>query len=164
MTVFKVKGGISLGSDGVLFSDGTFRTAAVNEVQTLTSNTTITSIDYNKIFIVQNSGEMTITLPDITSLVSGFSFEIHLLGGDEEDVYIEVSNTQNNIIRGGGQYKNFTLNAFSSNLISDIQSLSFNTFLTPTRIRVREYIVENTYNTYKYRLIKISNTSFLVTE
>ena len=136
--------------------------AVYEQIQIVTSNTTIQVTDSNKTFIVENtSGAITITLPDTALVTQGFNFEMHLLGGDENQVYVEVGNVSNNILKSGSfQYKNLRLSSYETTVIDDIDDKTFNTFVTPTSIRVQEFIE----NTYKYKFIRISSSTFLISK
>ena len=139
-----------------------YNQAVYEQLQTIVANTTIQTTDSNKTFIVENtSGAITITLPDTALVTQGFNFEMHLLGGDENQVYVEVGNVSNNILKSGSfQYKNLRLNSYETVIIDDIDDKTFNTFVTPTAIRVQEFIE----NTYKYKFIRINSSTFLISK
>ena len=139
-----------------------YNQAVYEQLQTIVANTTIQTTDSNKTFIVENtSGAITITLPDTALVTQGFNFEMHLLGGDENQVYVEVGNVSNNILKSGSfQYKNLRLNSYETVIIDDIDDKTFNTFVTPTAVRVQEFIE----NTYKYKFIRINSSTFLISK
>jgi hypothetical protein len=131
------------------------------DIQVITNSTTITDADLNKTFIIENTEEITITLPDTESLSIGFTFEMHLLGGDENGVLVEVGNTENNILKtGSSQYYKLQISQYQSNTVSELESTQLKAFLTPTRIKLQEYIPD----THKFKFICISNTTFLISK
>ena len=139
-----------------------YNQAVYKQLQTIAANTTIQTTDSNKTFIVENTlGEITITLPDTALVIQGFNFELHLLGGDQNQVYVEVGNVSNNILKSGSfQYKNVPMNPYSETTLQSVETLTFNTFVTPTSIRLQEYIED----TYKYEFTRINNSTFLISK
>lgn len=98
MSDFKVKEGIRVGSNGLIFSDGTQITSRNYSVNTITSNTTITLSDNGSVVTCNNTSAIYITVPNSTGLDTGFNFKIYPINSG--DVYVKCAEATDKVATG----------------------------------------------------------------
>ncbi len=139
--------------------------AVFDQVSVVSSNTTITINDSNKVYICDTLNDSKFILPKASDVTQGFNVEIHVLSGDDKKTTVEVGNTITDTISYGGfQYKNLRFDFaddFSDDTLESLQSKTFLDFFAPVRFALQDIRgQDNLDNTYNFKFIRISNTSF----
>ena len=125
-------------------------------INTVTSNTVITSTDSGKVFVCDTANDVIITLPRANTVNVGFNATVNILNTGR--VTIENSSDANNIIRyAGWKFNVLKLSYVADRTLAEFESSNFTEI-----VNLYEYPLNDFIDAYTFKFTCISNSSYML--